>query len=202
MMFFITGASGSGKTTCLRSLTGLRTDLRWYDFDDGGVPPGADKAWRQRRTEHWLRVGLAHQADGLDTAICGNAIPGEVLACPSAPQIRGTAFCLLDCYDVDRIDRLRARGLHGDTMEMLCWAAWQRVHAVDPQWRPDVIREGGAEEMRWARWDGWRRGDPRWPSVWRLDTTGLGVGDAVARISAWIDDVRFEETARGPDGVT
>ena len=60
---------------------------------------------------------------------------------------------------VVRIDPLRARGATGDTQEMLCWAAWQRMHAVDPQWRPDVIREGGAAEMRWERWEGWQRGD-------------------------------------------
>ena len=41
-------------------------------------------------------------------------IPGEVLACPSATHIDGVMMCLLDCYDVVRIDRLRARGLHVD----------------------------------------------------------------------------------------
>ena len=149
-------------------------------------PPGHSYARRR------LRIGLQHQAEGLDTVVCGNAIPGETLACPSALQLRGFGFCLLDCYDVVRIDRLRKRGPGCDTMEMLCWAAWQRMHAVDPQWRPDVIREGAAGEMQWDRWQECQRGDARWPKVWRLDTTDLTIDQVVMQLSAWIDRTRAE----------
>ena len=190
MMLFVTGASGSGKSACLEHLSQLRPDLRCHDFDDGGVPADADKAWRQRRTESWLRVGVAHQAEGLDTVVCGGAVAGEILACPSAARLRGVHICLLDCDDVVRIERLRRRGAGCDTMDTLCWAAWQRMHAVDPQWRPDVIREGGAAEMQWDRWWDWQRGDARWPQVWRLDTTALSVEQAVAQVSARIDRAR------------
>jgi hypothetical protein len=195
MMFFVMGASGAGKSACLESLSYLRPDLRCYDLDEGGVPADADKAWRQRRTEHWLRKGLDHQAEGLVTVVCGNAVPGEILACPSAPQVRGLHFCLLDCYDVERIDRIRRRGHGFDTMEVLCWAAWQRVHAVDPQFRPDVITDGGAEEMQWGRWRDLLRGNPGWPEVWRLDTTDLSVEQVVSRVSSWIDQTQ----AKCPD---
>src|SRR4051812_13992889 len=116
MMFFVTGASGSGKSACLMPLSQLRPELRCYDFDDGGVPAGADKPWRQRRTEQWVVKGLQHQAAGLDTVVCGNAVPGEILACPSARRLAGLRLCLLDCYDVVRIDRLRGRGQGCDTM--------------------------------------------------------------------------------------
>jgi hypothetical protein len=54
------------------------------------------------------------------------------------------------------------------------WAAWQRVHAVDPQWCPDVIRQERPGEMQWERWDSWKRGDPRW-RVHVIDTTNLTV---------------------------
>jgi hypothetical protein len=192
MMFFVTGASGSGKSACLPLLARLRPDLRCYDFDDGGVPADADKPWRQRRTESWLCVGLAHQTEGYDTVIFGTAVPGEILACPSAVRVRGLGICLLDCDDIVRIDRLRARGTGSDTMEMLCWAAWQRMHAVDPQWYPEVIREGGAEEMQWGRWRDWERGDARWPEVWQLDTTERTVEQVVAQISTWIDQTRAD----------
>ncbi len=110
MIFFVGGASGSGKTAVLEPLAARHPEIRWYDFDEGGVPPDADTAWRQRRCEQWLRTALEHQAAGMDTAISGHVIPGEVLACPSAPRISGFAFCLLDCDDVVRIDRIRARG--------------------------------------------------------------------------------------------
>ncbi|MCI0388907.1 MAG: hypothetical protein MOB07_09105 [Acidobacteria bacterium] len=190
MLYFITGASGSGKTACLEALRRRRPDVIWHDFDEVGVPPNADKAWRQRTTEHWLQKAIQYQTQRRDTAVSGGAIYGEILACPSAPRIDSIAVCLLDCYDVVRIDRIRARGTYGDSQEMLCWASWQRMHAVDPQWRQDVIREDGASEMRWERWETWQRGDPRWQQVWRLDTTKLTIEEVAERVSLWMLEVK------------
>jgi hypothetical protein len=85
--------------------------------------------------ERWLTVALDNQEGGQDTGVVGGAIMGEILACPSAPQLANIHVTLLDCHDVVRLDRLRMRARHGATQEMLSWAAWQRVHAIDPQWR-------------------------------------------------------------------
>jgi hypothetical protein len=186
LVFFITGASGSGKTACFEPLSARHPNIHWYDFDERGVPPDADTAWRQGQTEAWLITALEHQAAGEDTAICGGAIPGEIIACPSRSKIDGISICLLDCDDVVRIDRIRASGQNWDTMDTLCWAAWQRMHAVDPEWRPDIIRDNGAKSMHWERWADWKRGDPRWPKVWRLDTTNLSIDEVVAKLSQWI----------------
>ena len=185
MLYLVTGASGSGKTACLSKLRELKPHISWHDFDDVGVPSHPDKFWRQRTTEHWLRVAIENQANGRDTGITGNVILGEALACPSALEVDGIAACLLDCYDVVRIDRLRSRGTHCDTQEMLCWAAWQRMHAVDPQWRQDVIRDGGAPEMCWDRWENWRRGDARW-QVEVIDTTAMTIEEVAVEVSRWI----------------
>jgi len=57
---------------------------------------------------------------------------------------------------------------------MLSSAAWQRVHAVDPQWRQDVISSAQVDAMRWERWINWQRGDPRW-RVHVLDSTNLAL---------------------------
>lgn len=191
MIFFVTGASGSGKTACMADLARLLPGVAVHDFDEVGVPAAPDKAWRQESTERWLRRGIAHGREGRDLTVCGGAIPGEILACPSAPEAGPLAICLLDCGDVVRIDRLRARGTHGCTQEMLSWAAWQRVHAVDPGWRPDVIRDGAAPGMRWDRWEGWRRGDPRW-RVTTIDTTRLTVAEAAGEIAHWVLGQRGE----------
>jgi len=187
MLFFITGASGSGKSACLPSLRLLLPEIRIYEFDSVGVPDGADTAWRQRTAEYWVRKVLGHQQDGIDTLVAGHAQYGELLACPSANQLDRVAACLLDCADVVRIDRIRGRDGHSQwaSMEMLCWAAWQRMHAVDPQWRPDVIQNGGDPSMRWERWSAWQRGDPRW-QVWTLDTTYLTVGEVAQKIADWV----------------
>jgi hypothetical protein len=164
-----------------------------YDFDAVGVPPHAGPVWRQQTTEYWLQRAVAHQADPCDTLVCGGALLGEILACPSAPQVNGIAVCLLDCADVVRIDRLRARGTHGATQDMLNWAAWQRLHAVDPQWRPDVIQRQSAPGMQWARWATWQRGDPRW-QVWVVDTTTLSLDEVAERIASWVHEHQTAHT--------
>ncbi len=189
MIFFVTGASGSGKTACMPDLARLLPDVDLHDFDEVGVPAGADKRWRQETTDGWLRRGIACGRSGRDLMVCGGAILGEVLACPSAPEAGAVEICLLDCHDVVRIDRLRARGTHGCTQDMLSWAAWQRVHAADPGWRPDVIRDGGAPGMCWERWEDWRRGDPRW-RVTTIDTTPLAVADVAGEIARWVQRAR------------
>ncbi len=185
MVLFVTGASGSGKTACMPDLARLLPGVALHDFDEVGVPPDADKVWRQESTEAWLRRGIELAREGRPLVVCGGAVPGEVLACPSAPEAGPVAMCLLDCGDVARIDRLRSRGTHGCTQDTLNWAAWQRVHAVDPGWRPDVIREGAAPGMRWERWASWQRGDPRW-RVEVVDTTALPLAEVAARVAAWV----------------
>ena len=186
MLFLVTGASGSGKTACLDILRQRNPGVVWYDFDEVGVPANPDKPWRQQTTEYWLQRAVQNQVQGLDTCINGNIILGEVLACPSAPEINRVAVCLLDCADIIRIDRLRARGSKEANMEMLCWAAWQRMHAIDPQWYQNVIRDDAAPEMHWERWENWQRGDPRW-QAYVLDTTTLTIADVAEAILRWMN---------------
>jgi hypothetical protein len=165
----------------------LLSQVVLYDFDAVGVPPRAGAPWRQQTTKYWLRQALVHQAEARDTLVCGGALLGEILACPSAPQVNGIAVCLLDCADVIRIDRLRARGMPGATQDMLNWAAWQRLHAVEPQWHLEVIQRQRAPGMQWARWAAWQRGDPSW-QVWVLDTTTLSLDEVAERIASWVHE--------------
>src|SRR5574341_444200 len=183
LLFFVTGASGSGKTASLNGLC-ERTNILWYDSDSIGVPPNPTKAWRQSATESWIQRAIEQQLRGHDFGICGQLVYGEILACTSTPRLDGLAVCLLDCDDVVRIDRMRSSGKRVD-QDRLNWAAWLRMHAIDPQWQPDVIRDGSAPELQWERWETWKRGDPRW-QVWTLDTTTLSINETVDRISEWV----------------
>lgn len=45
--YFVAGANGSGKTAIMLDLKKILVDaVVVYDFDDIGVPEGADKKWR------------------------------------------------------------------------------------------------------------------------------------------------------------
>jgi hypothetical protein len=184
MMFFITGASGSGKSACLPGLRATFPSMDWRDFDEFGVPSPCPREWRPRTTERWLQLALDNQERGQGAGLVGGAIMGEILACPSAPQIE-IRVVLLDCHDVVRLDRLRVRDTHGATQEMLSWASRQRVHAVDPQWRQDVICNAELHDMRWERWTSWHRGEPRW-RVRAIDTTEFRIHQVVEHIASWV----------------
>lgn len=192
MLFFVTGASGSGKSACLIKLKNLLPEFKLIDFDSicavsEDFADWRKKGWRTRATKYWLQQALQNQAQGINTIVFGGTVMGEVLACPCAPRIAKMAFCLLDCYDVLRIDRILSRGfgLEVASQDTLSWAAWQRMHAVDPQWRQDVIKSQAGPGMEWSRWDSWQRGDPRW-QMWRLDTTNLGLDEVVQELMSWI----------------
>jgi hypothetical protein len=167
-------------------------DLALHDFDEIGVPPGADTAWRHRASEQWVERALRYQAEGGDMLLAGQTPIGEILAAPSATCLDAISSCLLDCTDHARIARLRARGpewltqVGGDLQAYLNWAAWMRMHAVDPSWRLDVIRADATEgEMAWERWSDWEEGDPRW-RVLVIDTSGTTVDQVANALADWI----------------
>src|SRR6185503_1868272 len=186
MLFFITGANGVGKTACLPALARLLPGFAVQDFADLGVPENPDARWRQETTERWLRTYIErHQPQGRHVVVSGEAIFGEILCSPSIERVDAFHACLLDCDDVTRVDRLRTRGTYGPNMQILCWAAFLRVHAVDPSWCPEVIQTSEPSIMRWERWTKRQRGD----AVWRqevIDTSRLTLEELAAEIEKWI----------------
>ncbi|MEU4155300.1 hypothetical protein [Actinoplanes sp. NPDC026670] len=185
MLLTVSGSSCSGKTTTVRAC-GPVEGLVWHDFDEIGVPGDADVVWRQRSLEGWIRRALGYQAAGLDMLLTGQSPLGEVLACPSAPELNGIAACLLDVDDEVRRQRLAQRDPGrwdaGATEAFIGWAQWQRAHAADPDHRPEVIMNGGWDQMRWARPETW--------SVSVIDTTGRTVQESAAELRRWIDGQR------------
>jgi hypothetical protein len=186
MLFFITGANGAGKTACLPALARQLPDFEVHDFADLGVPENPDARWRQETTELWLRTYIEkHQPQGRNVVVSGEAIFGKILCSPSIEQVDAFHACLLDCDDVTRVDRLRARGTYGPNMQILCWAAYLRMHAVDPSWCPGVIQTSEPSIMRWEEWTKRQRGD----AVWRqevIDTSRLSLEELAAEIAKWI----------------
>jgi hypothetical protein len=196
VLFLVFGSSAAGKTFALDELRGRIADLAVHDFDEIGVPPGADTAWRHRADEEWIGRALDYQRQGTDLLLAGQTPLGEMLAAPSATRLDAISACLIDCNDDTRVARLRARSPEwlastgGELQDCLNWAAWMRGHVADPAWRTDVIQhESTLEEMRWSRWSGWSAGDPRW-RVRVIDSSSLPVAEVARQLADWIDEQR------------
>ena len=177
MFLLVSGSAGAGKSHSMQYLRQWYPAVSIRDLDEYGVP--ANKAERQERLEKWVQEALGLQKLGESLILVGQSPFGELLACPSTPGLNSVGGCLLDCHDHVRIRRLNQRGDNWGSMEMLSWACWHRMHAIDPQWRQDVIRDGCWEELCWDRWSGWTADDPRW-KVRIIDTSALS-GEEVAK---------------------
>lgn len=164
-----------------------------HDFDELGVPDGADRIWRSRTTEMWVCRALEYQRRGLDLLLTGQSPLGEVLAVPSAPLLEGIAVCLLDVSDPVRRRRLTERDPgRWDTPAVnsfLGWAGWHREHAQNPRYRPDVITDDAWSEMVWDRWTDWTAADRRW-STHLIDTTDRGIADSTDEVELWVTSQR------------
>lgn len=195
-LYFIGGASGSGKTAVMPHLKELLgDDIAVYDFDDIGVPEGADKKWRQESTEKWLQKLLS---EGKDACLLGQIVLGEILACPSAKQIAKINFCLLDVSDFERIQRLKKRNTYGADQNMLNWSAWLRMHHQDPQWAQHVLKEDCWHGLDFSAWDRL----VNWASkvfVKTLDTTRLTISQVAESITHWIIRTNHQTTELIPN---
>lgn len=182
-LYFIGGASGSGKTAVMPYLKELLGDgIAVYDFDDIGVPEDADKRWRQESTEKWLQKLLRN---GKDAVLLGQIVLGEILSCPSAKQIGKVNFCLLDVNDFERIQRLKKRNSYGIDQNMLNWSAWLRMHTRDPEWMPHVIQEDAVSIMDFSRLSILRNYEEV-ANIKILDTTDLALYDVARKLEDWI----------------
>lgn len=182
-LYFIAGASGSGKTAMMNDLQSLLGhSVAVYDFDDIGVPEGADKKWRQESTEKWLQKLLK---DGKDACLLGQIVLGEILACASAQHIKKINFCLLDVSDFERIQRLKKRNTYGADQNMLNWSAWLRMHHQAPQWVQHVIKDDCWDGLVFSRWDQLNHWDSL-ADVTLLDTTALSIPEVSASVAEWI----------------
>lgn len=192
MLFILTGSSGAGKTAVLEHLFGTVENLAVHDFDEVGIPVGADGRWRQQETETWVKRAVWYHARSIDTLVAGQTPLGEWLAVPSATRVDGVAACLLDVNPEVQTERLASRGrtpCDPALKDLKAWAAWHRTHAVDPQYEQGVLTENGWEAMRWERWDRWTRQHPCWAySI--LDTSHVPVEETAAKVRGWIDESR------------
>ena len=191
VLYVLTGSSCSGKSTLAFAMADRFDSLVVHDFDEVGVPEGADRAWRHRTLIHWIDVALAEQAQGRDLLLTGQSPLGEVLAVPRATELEGIAVCLLDVADDVRRDRLVARDggfwSEQDIENFIGWANWHRRHAAHPQHAPQVIVDPDGP-MQWQRWLSWTAAHPDW-NTHVIDTTGFDQQTSADQLAAWMESV-------------
>lgn len=183
MIYFICGASGSGKTACIEDLQKQLPKYKIYDFDDIGVPENADKVWRQESTEKWIKKLINEPQP---TCLVGQMVLGEIISAPSAKELKTINCIFLDCNDIERINRLKKRNTYGVSQDTLNWSAWLRMHFRDLRWEPHVIQENCASIMNF---DELNRQD-HWLDrimVNHIDTSFLSIQQVVARIKEIIN---------------
>ncbi len=191
MFFLLSGSAAAGKTTIVRGLPALLKRVVCHDADEMVATTGTERC---EQLEQWVSQALTVQQNGQDFLLTTHSPLGELLACPSALQLVRIAACVLDCADTVRVARMRARGIDPrwpPSQDLLNWAAWQRMHAWDPQWESHVVTANGPATHRYDRWRSWQQGDPRW-QVDLLDTTTLTIDETLHWLTAWVERKRNE----------
>ncbi len=178
-IYFISGASGSGKSSIIPDLQKLLgKDFVVFEFDSIGVPKDADTQWRQQTTEQWLRKILEEEKN---VTLVGQMAIGELLACPSALKIQNINYYFLDVQDKQRVERLKQRGDTPDK-HTLAWADWLRKHHKDPAYKQHVIKDNCWSELDFSLWDTLTVWNSK-ANIMFLDTTGLSINEVALEIA-------------------
>lgn len=198
MFFLVSGAAASGKSTLAISIGARLENIEAHDADEKVYKQDPD---RQRHLKEWLKLALKLQEEGTDFLLTSQTPFGELLACPLARQLQGISACLLDCSDLVRIRRMRGRGVDPrwpPDQRMLNWAAWHRMHAVDPQWEQDVVVSTGMLDYYYGVWTSWNEGDKRW-QVKVIDTTNMAIEQVLNQIADWVKTERQRKLILTPE---
>ncbi|MFH1182903.1 MAG: hypothetical protein V1690_01420 [Candidatus Moraniibacteriota bacterium] len=80
-ILFITGISGSGKSTMFKGLkkASLGSNVEVHDIDEDGVPFGGRVPWRKYRVLNLFYEAIKKMGKGKSTVICGISLPFEVI---------------------------------------------------------------------------------------------------------------------------
>ncbi len=193
MLFVISGAAASGKKTIAKAVAERLPGLESHHDNER---PSRDGAERLTNLDHWIEDALNLEAGGTALILATQSPIGEVLAAPRSIELEGIAPLLLDCHDFVRADRIVRRGELEEwpfTIDHLCWAAYHRMHARDPQWENRISTAMKPDGPRWDRWLDWSADDPRW-CVRIHDSTTEDVETTTRAVASWVESVRTDGT--------
>lgn len=115
-IYFVSGVSGVGKTSVMEHLKLLlpTRSFEVHDFDERGVPAGADHVWRINETKYWIGLGQQKAEQGIGFVVCGIANPDEIAEMQNNFPAIKVEIILLDADDDVIEQRLRGRNQNAD----------------------------------------------------------------------------------------
>jgi hypothetical protein len=139
-IFFITGASGAGKTATVSAVEKMALpNVEFCYFDRIGVPSpeemikeyGSGERWQQAKTLEWVQLIKQKYLAAKDVVLDGQARMSFIASACAAEGLKDYEIVLFDCSDQERTRRLAERGQPELANEdMLNWARYLRNEAV------------------------------------------------------------------------
>jgi dephospho-CoA kinase len=133
-LLWLTGASGSGKTTIVKALKPIVDDgIAIESFDSIGVPSvdemrrkyGSPSNWQRAVTDVWIARAATRYAQKSAVVIEGQSDPRFVLESAARHRVESVTVVVVHCDDLERHMRLRARGQRDlVNADMDNWAAY------------------------------------------------------------------------------
>lgn len=160
MLFLVSGAPGSGKTTIVPELAAQADGVAILDMDDLledghhlGIPiatPDAAPIW-PAYNRLWLRLTRAVGRSGIPVVLFCPLLPREA----EAAGLDGTddaRWGLLDCADAERERRLRGRGWNDSEVAGAIEDAEQARRVISTRFATDLATpsETAAEVLQWV----------------------------------------------------
>lgn len=135
-LFFIIGASGSGKTTAIKEIEKIQhPSFKTLYFDSIGVPSidemhqkyGGPEQWQRVTTITWIKQIKQQFLSDVNVIFDGQTRPSFIKEGCSLMGIKTYSVILLDCSDEERKRRLSDRGQKELADEnMMDWARYLR----------------------------------------------------------------------------
>ncbi len=135
-LFFIIGASGSGKTTVVKEIEKMMlTDFKTIYFDSIGVPNmdemndkyGGPEQWQRVKTVEWIEIIKQKFLTNVNVIFDGQTRPSFVEEGCTSMELTNYSVILLDCSDDERRKRLFNRGQKElADANMMNWANYLR----------------------------------------------------------------------------
>jgi adenylate kinase family enzyme len=135
-LYFITGASGAGKTTAVENLEKKNLpNIKTFYFDNAGVPSeeemiekyGSGENWQKETTKNWVKEIVVKHLDNFDVILDGQMRISFIEEACKEYRLQNYEIILIDCSNEERKKRLESRNqswLYNE--DMVNWSKYLR----------------------------------------------------------------------------